>query len=582
MANVLSDEKKQQVIALGRLGWTLRRIQQATGVRRETASGYLKAAGIGVRPPGAWGRRAASKPASVLTSDAGVSKPAKEVTTDLGAGKPASGASADLPLQEPTLEATTRLTTKPAPEVSANSGHPTPSPTASTCEPYRERIELGLARGRNAVAIWQDLVSQAGFASGYQSVKRFVRRLRGSQVPEAHPVIVTAPGEEAQVDYGTGPMVRDPQSGRYRRTRLFVMTLGYSRKAVRQLVFRSNSRTWAELHEKAFRRLGGAVRVVVLDNLREGVLVPDLYDPTLNPLYRDVLAHHGAVAMPCRIQDPNRKGKVESGIGHTQRTPLKGLRFESLEEAQAYLDRWETHWADTRIHGTTKRQVAAMFAEEKPALLPLPIEPFRYYQYGQRTVHLDGCVEIEAAYYGAPPGWIGRQVNVQWDELYVRLLDPLTGQLLREHVRQKRGGYRIQKEDYPKRTPLGTVQLLARAGRAGTHIGAFCQAIHREQGELGVRRILGVLALTKKFGLPAVEEACAAALELRVHEYRFVRRYLERRPQAPLTLQQVDPLIRELVHYRDLIQQRLQEQEKQGSLFETLPEGPPTSQELHE
>ena len=426
------------------------------------------------------------------------------------------------------------------------------------------------------------LVSQAGFASGYQSVKRFVRRLRGSQVPEAHPVIVTAPGEEAQVDYGTGPMVRDPQSGRYRRTRLFVMTLGYSRKAVRQLVFRSNSRTWAELHEKAFRRLGGAVRVVVLDNLREGVLVPDLYDPTLNPLYRDVLAHHGAVAMPCRIQDPNRKGKVESGIGHTQRTPLKGLRFESLEEAQAYLDRWETHWADTRIHGTTKRQVAAMFAEEKPALLPLPIEPFRYYQYGQRTVHLDGCVEIEAAYYGAPPGWIGRQVNVQWDELYVRLLDPLTGQLLREHVRQKRGGYRIQKEDYPKRTPLGTVQLLARAGRAGTHIGAFCQAIHREQGELGVRRILGVLALTKKFGLPAVEEACAAALELRVHEYRFVRRYLERRPQAPLTLQQVDPLIRELVHYRDLIQQRLQEQEKQGSLFETLPEGPPTSQELHE
>ena len=395
-------------------------------------------------------------------------------------------------------------------------------------------------------------------------------------------MIVTAPGEEAQVDYGTGPMVRDPQSGRYRRTRLFVMTLGYSRKAVRQLVFRSNSRTWAELHEKAFRRLGGAVRVVVLDNLREGVLVPDLYDPTLNPLYRDVLAHYGAVAMPCRIQDPNRKGKVESGIGHTQRTPLKGLRFESLEEAQAYLDRWETHWADTRIHGTTKRQVAAMFAEEKPALLPLPIEPFRYYQYGQRTVHLDGCVEVEAAYYGAPPGWIGRQVNVQWDELYVRLLDPLTGQLLREHVRQKRGGYRIQKEDYPKRTPLGTVQLLARAGRAGTHIGAFCQAIHREQGELGVRRILGVLALTKKFGLPAVEEACAAALELRVHEYRFVRRYLERRPQAPLTLQQVDPLIRELVHYRDLIQQRLQEQEKQGSLFETLPEGPPTSQELHE
>ena len=228
------------------------------------------------------------------------------------------------------------------------------------------------------------------------------------------------------------------------------------------------------------------------------------------------------------------KGKVESGIGHTQRTPLKGLRFESLEEAQAYLDRWEAHWADTRIHGTTKRQAAAMFAEEKTAHLPLRIEPFRYCQYGQRTVHLDGCVEVEAAYYRAPPRWIGRLVNVQWDELYVRLLDPRTGQLLREDVRQKRGGHRIQKEDHLKRTPLGTLQLLARAERAGTHIGAFCQAIHHDQGELGVRRMLGVLALAKKFGLATVEEACAAALELGVHEYPFVRRYLERRPQGHL------------------------------------------------
>src|SRR5437867_4801837 len=95
-----------------------------------------------------------------------------------------------------------------------------------------------------------------------------------------------------------------------------------------------------------------------------------------------MLQHYGAVALPCRVADPDRKGKVESGVGHAQKTPLKGLRFESLEEAQTYLDHWEARWADTRIHGTTKRQVAAMFAEEKPALLPLPIEPFRYYQYG--------------------------------------------------------------------------------------------------------------------------------------------------------------------------------------------------------
>ena len=109
-----------------------------------------------------------------------------------------------------------------------------------------------------------------------------------------------------------------------------------SRKSVRHLTFTSSTRIWAELHEQAFTRLGGSPKVVVLDNLREGVLAPDIYDPTINPLYADVLAHYGAVAMACRVGDPDRKGKVESAVGHAQKTPLKGLRFESLAEAQAH------------------------------------------------------------------------------------------------------------------------------------------------------------------------------------------------------------------------------------------------------
>src|SRR5216684_3558141 len=464
MSNVLSEAKKQQVIALGRLGWPLRRIEQEIGVRRETAGAYLKAAGIGVRPPGAWGRRAPAKPANET-----------EVTTGSDAAKPANTVNPN-PNPNPenfSSKGKTKATAKPANEsevitgfgveLSASEHQPPPLvPSTSLCEPFRDAVELGLSQGRNAMAIWQDLVSESGFRGGYQTVKRFVRKLRGNQSPQARAVILTAPGEEAQVDYGSGPMVRNPQTGKYRRTRLFVLTLGYSRKAVRLLTFRSSSRIWAELHEKAFRRLGGSTRIVVLDNLREGVLVPDVYDATLNPLYRDVLAHYGAVALPCRIQDPDRKGKVERSVGHAKNTPLKGKRFESLEEGQAYLDRWETNWADTRIHGTTKRQVAAMFAEEKPTLLPLPVEPFRYYQYGERVVHLDGCVEVEAAYYGLPPGWIGRRVHVQWDTWRVRLIDPLSGQLLREHLRQQRGRHRIKDEDRPRRTPLSTQQLLAR------------------------------------------------------------------------------------------------------------------------
>jgi transposase len=386
VSNVLSEEKKKQVIALGQLGWSLRQIQKQTGVRRETAGEYLKAAGVSVRPPGSWGKRAPAKPANEVTTDPPGAKPANGVTTDSVAYIAAE---------------------RPTP--------PTPPPSAvSVSEPYRELILNGLARGRNAMSIFQEMVDQHGFPGAYESVKRFVRKLRGPASADPRAVIVTEPGQEAQVDYGTGPTIRDPNSGKYRRSRLFVLTLGYSRKCVRLLTFQSSTRIWAELHERAFRKLGGAVKIIVPDNLGEGVLKPDIYDATLNPLYRDVLAHYGAVAMPCRVGDPDRKGKVESGVGHAQKTPLKGQRFESMEEAQAYLDQWEERWADTRIHGTTKRQVAVMFAEEKPSLLPLPLEPFRYYQYGERTVHLDGCVEVEAAYYSAPPGWISRKVQVQW------------------------------------------------------------------------------------------------------------------------------------------------------------------------
>ena len=154
-----------------------------------------------------------------------------------------------------------------APTSSTGTSTPGRAPRASTCEPYRELIGEALGRGRNAMAIWQDLVDDHGFPGRYASVRRFVAMLRARPPVEARVVITTAPGEESQVDYGEGPMVRHPDTGKYRRTRLFVLTLGYSRKAVRLLVWRPSTRVWAELHERAFRRLGGTVRVVILDNL---------------------------------------------------------------------------------------------------------------------------------------------------------------------------------------------------------------------------------------------------------------------------------------------------------------------------
>jgi transposase len=166
-------------------------------------------------------------------------------------------------------------------------------------------------------------------------------------------------------------MVRDPHTGKYRRTRLFILTLGCSRKSVRLLVWRSSSRVWAELHERAFRRLGGVPRLVVLDNLREGVLCSNVYEPELNPLYPDVLLHYGAVAMPCRVRDPDRKCKVESAIGHTQRTPLRGQRFErvwsrrkrtSIEASTGQAPAWasdDTSWMVIPVRAV-RRQSASL------------------------------------------------------------------------------------------------------------------------------------------------------------------------------------------------------------------------------
>jgi len=179
MGNVLEKAKQEQVIALGRLGWSLRQIEAATGVRRETAGGYLRAAGIALRTPGGWGRKPASKPAiEVITGFSGPigtndSKPANEAITGF--------------LPEATVPK----------QVKRRSG---------ASEPYREMIELELSRGRNAMGIWQDLVDKHGFTSSYQSVQRFILKLRGAGSPEARVIIETKPGEEAQVDYGTGPM----------------------------------------------------------------------------------------------------------------------------------------------------------------------------------------------------------------------------------------------------------------------------------------------------------------------------------------------------------------------------------------
>ena len=510
--NVLSKTKQEQVVALGRLGWSARRIAEAVGVHRETAGKYLKAAGVEVRPPGRWGHLPLSE-SGQSTATTGV----LSLLSEHG---------------EPQIN-----------------DHLEPVPRSrSLCEPHREFIESQVALGCKMISIWRDLVDLKGFSGRYASVMRFVRTLNTNHAPSRE-VIITPPGEEAQVDYGEGPLVRCPKSGRYKRPRLFVMTLGCSRRSVRLLVWRSSSKIWAQLHERAFRRLGGTTRLVVLDNLKEGVIKPDFYDPELNILFRAMLEHYDVTAVACKVRDPDRKGKVESGIRHTQ-DALIGKRFESLEDAQAWLDDWSERWAQTRIHGTTKRRVDEMFAAEKPSLQPLPPEPFRYFKYGVRSVSRTGHVEVQGAYYPVPPSMTG-PLAVQWDELHVRVLAPETHTLLVEHERVPPGEHVLSRKR-PRYQPLQA--LLTESSRHGAAVGTLCNILAQEaEVEQARREIRGVLQFARRHGSGPLIKACSAALDFGVPTYRFIRNYIKHHPGAPLSLRQIDPLIRELTSYRDVI-----------------------------
>src|SRR5438477_2145965 len=288
------------------------------------------------------------------------------------------------------------------------------------------------------------------------------------------------------------------------------MTLRYSRRSFRRVVWNSSQQTWARLHEEAFRYFGGAVSYVVLDNLKEGVITPDLYEPQINRVYGAMLAHYGVIADPARIRDPNRKGTVESAIQHTQDTALRGRRFETLEAQNEFLMHWEEKWAALRIHGSTKRQVEAMFQEEKPHLRPLPLEPFRSFTEVIRTVWDDTTVRVDNSSYAARPAAIGSSVLVRIYQSLIEIRDHKTQALLRTHARAARPGSLVLPEDErPFNPSRQTRYLLSQAEAIGPQTHALCQRLFDTQGRVGQRSMWGILALAHKYPVRILEQACA-------------------------------------------------------------------------
>ncbi len=419
---------------------------------------------------------------------------------------------------------------------------PPPRPPAqaqsstSACEPHREFIEAQLRLKRNYMAIYQDLVDKHGFGGAYNSVKRFAGGLCARE-PEQFDRLEFAPGEEAQVDYGEGAPTRVPGTDRYRKPRLFVMTLRYSRRSFRRVVWKSGQETWARLHEQAWRYFGGACQYTVLDNLKEGVIKPDLYEPELNAVYAATLAHYGVVADPARVRDPNRKGTVEHAIGHTQATALKGRRFESIEEQNDYLEHWETKWCAPRIHGSTKRQVQAMFEQERPHLLALPLLEMQYFTEQQRTVNDDSCVRVDHSSYAARPAAIGSVVLVRLFERRLEIRDLKTSALLRTHARaDKPGSVVLPAEERIFNPSRETQRILSQAQAIGQSAHQLCQTLFEREGRVGQRKLWGIVGLVRHYPKRLVDSACERAMAEGAYSYSRVKAFTEQLMEQALKL----------------------------------------------
>jgi transposase len=530
LANYLKMTKRQQVLTLLALGWTFRRIERETQVRRETISKYARET-----PP---------NPAKTFPGLSGALNEVEPRNAAEGTDS-ANGAGADPAKTFSGFEA------NPA-KTFAGSALPSRFAAAEFRDAILEKLELGLSVQR----IFQDLGEDYAYGHSYESVKRYVRTLAPRR--RAVGVMYTAPGEEAQVDFFQGPPTLDRATGQWRRPWVFRMTLCHSRHGYEEAVWDQKLDTFLRLHESAFADLGGVSRVIRHDNLKAAVVRACLYDPDVQPVYAAFAAHYGFTPLPTRPRNPEENGKQERSGGYVKDNALKGRRFDSLDELNAFLRHWNRTVARLRIHGTTRRQVWTHYEDtDKKALQPLPADRFALFSCGTRTVHPDGHVEVEGSFYPAALHLVGQDVQVRWDGSMVRVFHAEA--LVAVHLRARPGEYaRPGREAAPSSSQRAyAAKLLGLCARVGPPLHEWAEAAYVERGIRALRLIQGALALVRKHPKEAVLAAARRALEHRLFRYRDLRRLTEQADQTPAqrSLLTVHEGIRPLTDYRleDLI-----------------------------
>ena len=408
---------------------------------------------------------------------------------------------------------------------------PLPPKQRSSLAPFAELVQELLDQGCQMTVIYARLCANHGYTGSYSSVRRFVHQIRPAD-PKVTVRVTTAPGEEAQVDFGSVGMLYDPRKKHMRAAYVFVATLSYSRHQYAELVFDQKIPTWLALHRHAFESWGGVPKRIVPDNLRAAISKAALYDPVPSKAYAQMALHYDFLISPTRPRTPQHKGKVENGVRYIKSNFMAGQAFDDIDIANQRLQVWVCQTAGRRIHGTTREQPLARFeSKERAALLPLPAEPFTLCEVRLAKVHTDCHIQVQHARYSVPYQCVGQKVEVYLYEKTVQIFHDQ--KLVTTHLRAEHEGQsRTQMDHYPAKLREYLLQpssyCRSKAGEIGPSTTQVVNQLLSDRPVDRLRSVQGILKLEQTVGPVRLESACQRALYYGDLRYRCIKEILNK------------------------------------------------------
>ncbi len=413
-------------------------------------------------------------------------------------------------------------------DVFANKPHTNPT-HQSKCHGHEEQILTWLNSGVCLTTIQRALKDQFGFAGSYSSVRRLAQKLGYHEKPVTC-VLKFEPGQAAQVDFGKGPDIQDVFTGVVAKTWIFVMTLCFSRHTYAEIVPNQKTSTWLSCHRRALEFFGGVPLKMIIDNAKCAITRACYHDPEVQRSYGEMAEGYGFVISPCPPHDPQKKGRVESGVKYVKNSFVPLRTFRSLGNANEQLHQWIMETAGNRIHGTTRQKPLTLFAEsEKTFLKPLPDVQVDLAAWCQVKVHGNCHIQFEKAYYSAPHPLAHKKLWLRATDNTVKLYSDL--KLVAAHPRLKRpGSYSTVDEHMPSEAIAWKLQDTQWCLQQSEAVGPACHDVIRKLFGDSVldhlRAAQGIIGLSKKYGHVRLENACIRALHFDNVRYKSVKNIL--------------------------------------------------------